>query len=319
MSKVWNIKPGRESEPGVQVWIGRGDPMSAGAPEYAEAGPASDTYDVTLPPGKFPSGTTPFTDPLGPICAQVHVAYDAPGLALTRSGGGSAFGGWEPGQPFFGNICLPAVPDPEPPGQATVELEKTGALIGGDVTFTITVTNPTTTAANGVTVIEVLPPSLTWTLPPECATVVGGLVRCDLGNIAGGESVELFFSATPGPTDCGTFSNAADAVIGAKVRSSSADTAVVEVPCPPQPDEPLILITKTATSTAVQVPGTVAYEVLVENVGPGDAINVQFTDQLPPAPRKRSKSVLSTCSPGRKFASESCVPALRIRGSVPVL
>ena len=252
--------------------------------QYQATGAASDTYDVTLPPGNFPSGTTPFTDPLGPICAQVHVAYDAPGLALTRSGGGSAYGGWEPGSPFFGNICLPAVPDPEPPGEATVVLEKSGALIGGDVTFTITVTNPTTTTANGVTVIEVLPPTLTWTLPPECATVVGGLVRCDLGNIAGGDSVELFFTATPGPEDCGTFANAADAVIGAKVRSSSADTAVVEVPCPPQPDEPVILITKVATSTSVAVPGTVAYEVLVENVGPGDATNVQFTDELPAGP-----------------------------------
>jgi len=264
--------------------------------QYAETGTASDTYDVTLPPDDFPTGTTAFTDPLGPICAQVHVAYDAPGLALTRSGGGSAYGGWEPGQPFFGNICLPAVPDPEPPDEATVELEKTGALIGGDVTFTITVTNPTATTAASVTVIELLPPSLTWTLPPGCATVVGGLVHCDVGDIAGGDSVELVFTATPGPTDCGTFSNAADAMIGAKVRSSSADSAVVEVPCPPQPDEPLILITKTAMSTAVQVPGTITYEVLVENVGPGDAIDVEFTDELPSGPTWSIGSGSRVCS-----------------------
>ena len=54
------------------------------------------------------------------------------------------------------------------------------------------------------------------------------------------------------------------------------------MPCPPQPDDPAILITKTPTSTTVSVPGPVTYVMTAENVGPGPATDVQFTDELPP-------------------------------------
>ncbi len=68
------------------------------------------------------------------------------------------------------------------------------------------------------------------------------------------------------------------------------------MPCPPQPDEPTILITKIATSTSVAVPGTLSYLVTVENVGPGDAIDVQFTDQLPDGPVWSIGSGSNVCS-----------------------
>ena len=72
--------------------------------------------------------------------------------------------------------------------------------------------------------------------------------------------------------------------------------AVVEVPCAPQPDEPTILITKVATSTSVAVPGPLSYLVTVENVGPGDAIDVQFTDELPAGPTWSIGSGSNVCS-----------------------
>ena len=121
-------------------------------------------------------------------------------------------------------------------------------------------------------------------------------MHCDLGDLAGGDSVELFFTATPGPDDCGTFTNAAEGFIGAKRPPPPRDTAVVEVPCPPQPDDPAILITKAATSTSVAVPETVTYVVTVENVGPGDATNVQFTDELPAGPTWSIGSGSNVCS-----------------------
>jgi len=249
--------------------------------QYAATGSASGSYDITLPPSRFPVGTTSFTDPLGPFCAQIHVSYDQPGLALTAKGGGSAFGGWQPGTPFYGNICLPAAPDPEPPGQPTITVTKTGAPQAGDVTFTVTVENPTNVTAPDVTLVDTLPAELTWTLPPGCVAGGGGIATCDLGDLAGGASIELFFTATPGPDDCGTFTNAAEGFLGTKTTTSSADTATVDVPCPPQPDDPAILITKTPTATSVVLPDTVTYVVTVENVGPGEATDVQFTDELP--------------------------------------
>ena len=153
---------------------------------------------------------------------------------------------------------MPAAPDPEPPTEATVVVDKTGAVVAGDVTYTVTVENPTTETATDVTLVETLPSELSWTLPPECAAASGNVVICDLGDIAGGDSVELFFTATPDADQCGTFANLAEAFIGDKTTSSSTDADVVEVPCPPQPDEPTILITKVATSTAVTVPGTLS-------------------------------------------------------------
>ena len=261
------------------------DPFTVRVPpglcQYQAAGSASGSYDITLPPSRFPIGTTSFTDPLAPFCAQIHVKYDRPGLALTALGGGSAFGGWQPGPPFYGSICLPAATDPEPPPQPAVTVEKTGELQAGDVTFTVTVANPTNVTAPDVTLVDTLPAELTWTLPPGCVAGGGGIATCDLGDLAGGASVELFFTATPGPDDCGTFTNAAEGFIGSDPIASASDTAAVEVPCQPQPDDPDILITKTATSTSVVLPDSVTYVVTVENVGPGEATDVQFTDELP--------------------------------------
>ena len=104
------------------------DRVPPGQCQYQAAGAASGSYDITLPPGDFPIGTTPFTDPLGPFCAQIHVAYDAPGLALTAGGGGSAYGGWEPGPALLRQHLPAGRARSGTAGEATVVVEKTGAL-----------------------------------------------------------------------------------------------------------------------------------------------------------------------------------------------
>jgi uncharacterized repeat protein (TIGR01451 family) len=250
--------------------------------QFHADGPASDTYELNLPPASFPVGTVEFDDPLGAFCAQVHVKYRAPGLAITRDGGGSAFAGWESGFPFFGSICFPSVPDPEPPGEGTAVVTKTGAFVGGDVVFTVTATNPTTETASNVVVWEALPPTLTWTLPAGCVLGPADLIaRCPIGDLGEGESVELVFSATPPEDVCGTFSNHASTFIGRAV-ASSVDFASVDVPCPPEPEpDPLVLLTKEPSAIEVTVPGPITYIMTFENAGPGAATNVTVTDELP--------------------------------------
>src|SRR4029079_13992816 len=104
--------------------------------------------------------------------------------------------------------------------------------------FTVTVENPTTTAAPNVTVFETLPPELTWTLPPPCMLrALASVARRDMGDFAGGASVVLTFTATPAADDCGTFGNYAEAFIDGV--SEANDTAAVEVPCQPEPADPL--------------------------------------------------------------------------------
>ena len=196
-------------------------------------GAAASSYDITLPPSFFPSGTEPFDDPLGAFCAQVHVKYLQPELSLTRDGGGSAFAGWQSGKPFYGNICFPNVPDPLPPDEGTAVVSKVGELSGGDIVFTVTATNPTTEIAPDVVVVEALPAKLApWTVPPECTlSAVDFIARCEIGDLAGGASFDLVFSATPPEGVCGSFSNYALTTVGSPVVRSN-DLVIVDVPCP---------------------------------------------------------------------------------------
>jgi uncharacterized repeat protein (TIGR01451 family) len=250
--------------------------------QFQATGAAAGSYDIALPPSSFPLDLAPFDDPLGAFCAQVHVKYSSPGLALTRLGGGSAFAGWESGSPFFGSICFPSVPDPEPPDEGTAEVTKTGAFLAGDVVFTVSVSNPTTFVASDVVVWDALPPTLTWTLPAECVLgPVDSIARCEIGDLAGGASVDLVFSATPAADECGAFSNHASTFIGRAVASSVA-FASVDVPCPPDPaPDPLVLLTKEPSTTAISVPGPIIYLMTFENAGPGAATDVTVTDELP--------------------------------------
>ena len=243
---------------------------------------AASSYDITLPPATFPLGLVPFEDPLGAFCAQVHIKYAQPELSLTRDGGGSAFAGWQSGRPFYGNLCFPDVPDPLPPDEGTAVVTKVGELVGGDVVFTVTATNPTAEIAADVVVVEALPPKLTpWTVPPECTlSAVDFIARCEIGDLAGGASVDLAFSATPPVDVCGSFSNYALTTVGSPTVRS-ADLVIVDVPCPPDPaPDPLILMTKEPSSTSMTAPGTVSYFVTFENAGPGTATNVSFIDEL---------------------------------------
>jgi len=252
--------------------------------QYQKTGPGASSYDIVLPPASFPSGTEPFTDPLASFCVQVHVKYTTT-LARTEDGGGSAFAGWVSGSPFYGNICFPDVPDPLPPDVGTAIVSKSGELVGADVVFTVTATNPTTEVAPDVVVVEALPAKLTpWTVPAECTLgAVDFIARCEIGDLAGGASVDLVFSATPPEDVCGSFSNYALTTVGSPVVRSN-DLVIVDVPCPdPPPDpDPLILMTKDVSSTSIIAPNTVSYLVTFENAGPGTATNVSFTDELSP-------------------------------------
>lgn len=255
--------------------------LPPGQCQFQDEGASSSSYDITLPPSSFPFGTEPFTDPLGSFCVQVHVKYTTL-LARTEDGGGSAFAGWQSGRPFFGNLCFPDVPDPLPPDEGTAVVSKTGDLVGGDVVFTVTAANPTTAVAADVVVVEALPARLTpWTVPPACTLgAVDFIARCEIGDLAGGESVDLVFSATPAPGVCGAFSNYALTTVGSPVVRS-AELVIVDVPCPPDPPpDPLILMTKDVSPTSMTVPGTASYFVTFENAGPGTATNVSFTDEL---------------------------------------
>ncbi len=183
--------------------------------QYQAAGSASGSYDITLPPSRFPLGTTSFTDPLGPFCAQIHVAYNAPGLALTgarrrhrlrrlaarvavlrqhlparrarsRAPGRADHHGRE---------------DRRPPGRRRDVHRHRREPDQRDRAGRHARRHPAHRAD--------LDPAAR--LQRRWRT---GSSTCDLGDMAGGASVDLFFAATPGPNDCGTFTNSAEGFIG---------------------------------------------------------------------------------------------------------
>ena len=239
------------------------------------------------------------------------------GPGATARGGGTAYGGWEPGFPFFGSICLPAAPDPEPPGDPTITVEKTGALQAGDVTFTVTVQNPTNVTAPDVTLVDTLPTELTWTLPPGCSA--GGGRDRHTATLAIWLAVPASTSSSsprPVPATAGHSRIRLRASSGPTRPPRPDDSATVEVPCPPQPDDPAILITKTPTSTSVSVPGPVTYVMTAENVGPGTPQTFNSPMSCPPAQPGRSAAPARTSapSPAAPSAASCRMCRWRLRG-----
>ena len=88
-------------------------------------------------------------------------------------------------------------------------------------------------------VVEALPPKLTVDDSAECTlSPVDFIARCEIGDLAGGASLELIFSATPPDDVCGAFTNYALTTVGSPVVRA-ADLVIVDVPCPPDPPPPI--------------------------------------------------------------------------------
>ena len=199
--------------------------LPPGQCQFQKTGPGASSYDITPAAPDLPGRDRAVHRSAGVLlrsgARQVHDV-----LARTSDGGGSAFAGWQSGKPFYGNLCFPDVPEPLPPGEGTAVVTKVGELVGGDVVFTVTATNPTTEIAPDVVVVEALPAKLTpWTVPSACTLgVVDFIARCEIGDLAGGASVDLVFSATPPADVCGAFSNYALTTVGS-ARSSDPRTS----------------------------------------------------------------------------------------------
>ena len=147
-------------------------------------------------------------------------------------------------------------------------------------------------------IVDELPAGPTWVLPPECAfDPAEPIARCELGDLAGGATVDLEFTATLAADECGTFVNVVAAFVEDDPDPTSSDVAAVDVPCPPEPPpDPLILLTKEPSATSVVVPGTITYRITFENAGPGVATNVTASDELPAGAEWSLGSGSNVCS-----------------------
>lgn len=95
--------------------------------------------------------------------------------------------------------------------QADLAIEKTASADpvepGGELVFTLVVTNNGPDDATGVVVEDTLPAGVTFVGAPGC-TEVGGVVTCDVGDLASGASVSFDITVTV-PAEAGEITNTA--------------------------------------------------------------------------------------------------------------
>ncbi|MGH2561913.1 MAG: DUF7507 domain-containing protein, partial [Thermomicrobiales bacterium] len=156
---------------------------------------------------------------------------------------------------------------------------------GEDAVFTVTVFNDGPGQARFVELVNQLAPGIVWTDDFEdgdsgSCDITSGELSCSFGAIAAGESVTITLTGATGPEDCSDFhfNNAEVSASNEPVSADDNNFANVEfaIRCPS------IRVDKNSLPGDTISAGSIAeYRILVANDGPGDAIGVTLTDELP--------------------------------------
>ncbi len=170
--------------------------------------------------------------------------------------------------------------------QIDLAVDKVGApatvAVGGQIVYTLQVTNNGPSEATGVTVTDNLPSGVQYvsgTSDQGTVTESGGIVTIDVGDLASdADPVEITITVLVEPTDDDTRLNEAevDGFEPETDETNNIDSAITNV-------TPVIdlAIEKTASSTSVAAGDQLVYTLLVTNNGPSDATGVTVTDELP--------------------------------------
>ena len=159
---------------------------------------------------------------------------------------------------------------------------------GENAAFTITVTNLGPGLAADVTLDDTLPAGVAWSVSAvfkngapianPCDPIAGGVLHCDLGDLAVDDSVEIHIGGETGFEDCGTLHNTVDVASSNEAEEdtdNNSDAADVVVNCPE------LGIVKTADHTEAVVAGNpIGFTVTIANNGEGTAFDVSVSDTL---------------------------------------
>ena len=170
---------------------------------------------------------------------------------------------------------------------ADVSISKTDSpdpvVSGATLTYTLTARNAGPNTATGVTVVDVLPGTVTLqsaTTPDGTCSTSGRTVTCALGSLTPGseEAITIVVTtSTPGTiTNSATVTaNESDANTG---NNSDSETTRVIAAAEPVAN---LSITKTDSADPVDVGDTFTYTVVINNAGPDAATGVTLTDSVP--------------------------------------
>jgi uncharacterized repeat protein (TIGR01451 family) len=172
------------------------------------------------------------------------------------------------------------------------------AAPGGQVTYTITVTNAGPGNAPGSTVTDVFPPTVT-TVSWTCAASGTGNIQ-EAVNLPAGGTVTYQATATVSPAATGLLVNNTTAATAPGITDpATGDNSEGDIDTlAPRAD---LAVTKTTPLTAA-VPGDpVTYMITVTNAGPSNATGISVSDAVPVTLQNPSW----TCS---ATAGSSCIP-----------
>ena len=251
------------------TWLTGGDAAIGEANQARSAGYVVEA--VYLSTAGDPGDTTlPFSDSGDAAWAQA---------VMTRIGGGSYLN--SDFKDFIDDLF--AAIGCEPP---SVEITKTAdpggpVTAGGQIGFTIAVTNNGGEAAHGVTVTDSLPGTagLDWSISPAVAgcSISGALgsevLTCNFGTLNVKETKSVHVVSGTTAASCSTIENTAS--FDTSDDGSGEASASVTVQCPD------VRVTKTPNAGTVQAGDNAVFTILVENLGPGSATNVTLSDTLP--------------------------------------
>ncbi|MDB4977959.1 MAG: hypothetical protein JWM56_145, partial [Candidatus Peribacteria bacterium] len=170
-------------------------------------------------------------------------------------------------------------------GQPALKLDKSGpstAAQGQEITYTLSVSNTGTAAANGVTVTDSIPSGLDYVRAPGC-TNMGNLISCTANTLApygGHQEFNLTFKVKQDYACNAFIKNTAKANINNSNYVTSPEVTTT-VQCQQQGQPSLTVEKSVVPSYVATTPGSaLAYTVTVRNTGTAVANNVVVTDQL---------------------------------------
>jgi uncharacterized repeat protein (TIGR01451 family) len=155
------------------------------------------------------------------------------------------------------------------------------AVLGNDLTYTVSVTNNGGGTATAVAMTDTLPAGVAFASAISnrgTCSQSAGTVTCSIGTLAGGSGATMTIVVIPGIT--GTITNTA----GVTSKEADSDPSNNTVKLSSTVSTPLLAdlsISKTASPEPVTVGNKLAYTIVVRNNGPSDASGAVVSDTLP--------------------------------------
>jgi uncharacterized repeat protein (TIGR01451 family) len=148
---------------------------------------------------------------------------------------------------------------------------------GGNVTYSLNVTNNGPSNATGVTATDFLPAGTTFVSASSGCTNNSGIVTCAIGSLANGASHPLTVTVTA-PNQATTLGNWIEAGGNQPDPSTSNNVASSTTTVNASAD---LSVSQSASPSPALEGGSVTYSETVSNAGPSDANAVTLTDTLP--------------------------------------